>query len=276
MDKLYAMKLIFVIVAAILILENRKVIVAGIRRHSTAEPFTFNQQMFDLVSWIVQILFFVEIVIVVQSINPSVSTLLKPLREMLTIDIGQLFPSQKFLGFVLSLILFFGLWDFFQYWTHRLLHYGRFYDVLHRFHHGTKMYVLTTFRHHPLEILFVNFTITIPTASIYAIVFPSGNFTVFWHLATIQSLLLHSNLTFPKIPIFSDLIFFPNHHHLHHQLDRSSISNFGQYFTVWDRLFGTYEDPYRLSEAKGATGNNYSAKDNFNQLFWRWSTKSER
>ena len=268
MDKFFAMRFVFLFVTTILFLEFYSLSKTGTRNRPVISTFRFQQLSFDLASWIIQIWIFSEVVIVVQSLNPTVSEFFQPLRETFTIDINGLFP-QSYVGFAISLVIFLGLWDFFQYWTHRLLHYKKVYDYLHRFHHGSRMYILTTFRHHPFEILFVNFTITIPTASTYAVVFPSGSFTMFWQIATIQSLLLHSDLTFPRIPIIRHLILLPNHHSIHHQLGVTRTSNFGQYFTVWDRLFRTYADPFRSKVDGATTGRYYSLSENVAQLFGR-------
>lgn len=265
-QKLDSMKFIFLIVAIIQIAEWLPRSQSQIRGRLFDWTLRKKQWFFDALSWMVQILLISEVIALVVSVNPSISTFLQPIRRALTIDVSEFVHLPQSLHFVFSLVLFLSLWDLFQYWTHRLLHYGAFYDRLHRFHHSTRMYVLTTFRHHPLELVFINFSITVPTASLYAVVFPSGDFAVVWWLATIQSLLLHSEITLPRIPILSSLILLPNHHRVHHQTDAPKTSNFGQYFTFWDRLFGTYTDPFRQPREVVYTGTDYSILDNFRHL----------
>ena len=53
---------------------------------------------------------------------------------------------------------------------------------------------------------------------------------------TIWAVMIHDRVSFVRWKGIN----FTGHHTLHHWYENY---NFGQYFTVWDRLMGTYRDP---------------------------------
>ena len=62
------------------------------------------------------------------------------------------------------------IWDFFQYWEHRLLHGSRILWQIHLFHHcDENMNVTTASRHHVLENVLAPVFVTIPTAIIFQV-----------------------------------------------------------------------------------------------------------
>ena len=271
MDKLEAHKYTILIVSSLLIFEYHPF--RRIKHYVTSRTYLkevdkTSQVVFDLGLFEFQVFILSELMKFISSINSKIVVISAPLRQHLTIDISPLLPSNSVVVFLITAFLFLNAWDFFQYWSHRLMHLSLFWEKMHKFHHGTKMYALTSFRHHPFESIFLNFTITVPTSTIYAFAFPAGDFFIFWLLASIQSLALHSDLSFPKIPFLSTFFLTPNHHALHHDIGRLRTCNFGQYFTIWDRLFGTYVCPYQLSSQRIVTGKNHSIKKNFQQLFY--------
>ena len=269
MDKLAAYKWTLAVIALLLLLEHRPRREAQGSNNKTwfSRRRHAHQLVFDLSLLFFQIFVLSELMSWIGRQTNSITHLASPIRKTLTIDLGQIFPTlSRSTIFLVTAVLFLCVWDFFQYWSHRLLHYEPFWKLLHRFHHGSRMYALTTFRHHPLEHVFLHATITVPSSALYSFVFPSGNYFAFWLAASVQSLLLHSDLSIPRIPLLSVMVLTPNHHKLHHDINRHKSVNFGQYFTIWDRIFGTFLSPYQINLRGVSTGQDNLFKENARQL----------
>jgi sterol desaturase/sphingolipid hydroxylase (fatty acid hydroxylase superfamily) len=59
---------------------------------------------------------------------------------------------------------------------------------------------------------------------------------------------VHSNTNLHLGPL-SWLCVTPAYHRLHHAKDaRLQASNLGTFFTIWDRMFGTYVPPHELRD----------------------------
>jgi sterol desaturase/sphingolipid hydroxylase (fatty acid hydroxylase superfamily) len=136
-------------------------------------------------------------------------------------------------------VMFFGL-DFLDYVYHRIMHYVPLFWRFHLLHHSDlTVDVSTTAREHPGETLIRN------------------GFLILWVLisgASVEILLLrqiaesaanifaHTSLLVPDrlARILGWLIITPNLHHAHHHFRRPATNrNFGDIFSIWDRIFGT-------------------------------------
>jgi sterol desaturase/sphingolipid hydroxylase (fatty acid hydroxylase superfamily) len=114
--------------------------------------------------------------------------------------------------------------------------------MFHLVHHSDAVVdVSTTLREHPGE-NFIRLCFTLVW------VFLSG--TLFWVLLlrqTIQvitTLFAHMNYELPeKIDTIIGLVFItPNLHHVHHHYKQPYTDcNYGDVFSIWDRLFGTFK-----------------------------------
>lgn len=128
-----------------------------------------------------------------------------------------------------------------QYLFHRAAHAWPLLWRLHRIHHAdTAVDLSTTLRNHPLELLFV-----IPWLSAVALVFglSAPALTAFQIVALGFGLWSHANLRLtPRTDALLRLVVVtPPMHHLHHSVDQHETdSNFGDVFSVWDRLFRTH------------------------------------
>ena len=131
--------------------------------------------------------------------------------------------------------------SFASYLFHVLMHKVPLFWRIHRIHHfDTHIDVSTSLRSHPLEFVAMLFTM-----ATIAVVFGLNP----WALAAYEvaenvvNLLTHANL---RLPERLDrglrwLFVTPNMHCLHHSSYRPETdSNYGQVFSLWDRLFGTY------------------------------------
>jgi sterol desaturase/sphingolipid hydroxylase (fatty acid hydroxylase superfamily) len=116
--------------------------------------------------------------------------------------------------------------------------------VLWRFHliHHTDTWIDTTSanRHHPgesvIRFLFTTFAIIIVGAPIWL-------FFLYQSLSVFLSQFNHANITLPEKSdnFISYFIVSPNMHKVHHHYVLPyTDSNYGNIFSVWDRLFGTF------------------------------------
>ena len=167
--------------------------------------------------------------------------------------------SQLQMPRILNICLSFLLIDFFLYLTHLLHHKIPVLWKLHRLHHSDKKVdALTTWLHHPLEIvttfvilftLYVMFDLAVIVLVIYSIVF------------AIHTAFTHFNILVPEQidKYLRRIIVTPNAHRVHHSLNtKEEKSNYGQIFLFWDWIFGTYI--YRSNEVLKQM--NYGIDDN--------------
>jgi sterol desaturase/sphingolipid hydroxylase (fatty acid hydroxylase superfamily) len=112
---------------------------------------------------------------------------------------------------------------------------------IHRVHHlDTLLDVSTSQRHHPLELIanvliLVAVTIVFGLTASFLIVYETSNAAI--------DFFSHANIRLPEsLDRIVRLVFVtPNMHSLHHSSHQPETdSNYGEVFTVWDRLFGTY------------------------------------
>lgn len=140
--------------------------------------------------------------------------------------------------------------DFVAQWVaHYLLHRVKWMWKLHLVHHSdTKVDATTGTRHHPGDYL-VRELFSLATVLVFGI--PLA-FYVFYRIVTIfTTYITHANIS---VPVWVDktfgLIFItPNMHKFHHHFERPwTDTNFGNIFSIWDRLFGTLviDDPKRI------------------------------
>lgn len=112
---------------------------------------------------------------------------------------------------------------------------------LHRVHHtDTAVDLSTGFRHHPLELLAIAPFYAAATALLGL---PVAAVAAYESASVALTLWTHVNL---RLPGWAEramrlLIVTPGMHHIHHSALRAETdSNYGELFSVWDRLFGTY------------------------------------
>jgi sterol desaturase/sphingolipid hydroxylase (fatty acid hydroxylase superfamily) len=133
--------------------------------------------------------------------------------------------------------------DALAYAQHRLLH--RF-DILWRFHSvhhsDPEVDVTTTFRHHPVEAIF---NATLIGGVVLIIGFSPAEIAAYMWVSFVIELVAHANFALPlQSDAFLARIFVtPEFHHFHHsRASAEANTNFGQAFSIWDRLFGTARD----------------------------------
>jgi sterol desaturase/sphingolipid hydroxylase (fatty acid hydroxylase superfamily) len=128
-----------------------------------------------------------------------------------------------------------------SYAFHRVLHRVPLLWRLHRVHHmDTYLDVSTTLRAHPLEAILNVVTM----AGVSMVLGPTPWVVVGYEIADqAVSAVSHANLRFPRWldrPLRL-LLVTPDVHCLHHSCYQPETdSNYGNVFTLWDRMFGTF------------------------------------
>lgn len=113
--------------------------------------------------------------------------------------------------------------------------------MVHLVHH-TDHHVDTTTanRHHPLEsVIRFAFTLT----GVFIVGTPIAIVFLYQSLSLVATQFSHANIKLPKRVdnIMSYVIVSPNMHKVHHHyMLPYTDSNYGNIFSIWDRLFGTY------------------------------------
>ena len=151
----------------------------------------------------------------------------------------QWLPEMPLWGFVLLGVFFL---DFFGAWLpHWIEHKVKFLWMFHLVHH-TDPHVDTTTanRHHPGESV-IRFFFTLLGVLILGL--PIGVVMLYQSLSLISTQFTHANITLPKKidDMISWVLVSPNMHKVHHHYVLPyTDTNYGNIFSVWDRLFGTF------------------------------------
>ena len=129
----------------------------------------------------------------------------------------------------------------FQYWVHVMLHKHKWMWKLHLVHHSdTTVDASTGTRHHPGD-FFLREMLTITVVFLMGI--PVAFYVFYRLIGPFFAYITHANV---KIPdgidrAISWVLVTPNMHKVHHHFERPwTNSNYGNIFSVWDRLFGTF------------------------------------
>lgn len=128
--------------------------------------------------------------------------------------------------------------DFCSYWAHRLAHEKRFWWATHVTHHSSPNYnFAVSFRLSWVQQLKIVFFMPVALLGFHPVVFYICN-----QFAVLYQFWLHTELI-RKMPRWFEYVFVtPSHHRVHHGSNPQYIDkNYGAFFIIWDRMFGTYE-----------------------------------
>jgi sterol desaturase/sphingolipid hydroxylase (fatty acid hydroxylase superfamily) len=132
--------------------------------------------------------------------------------------------------------IYFLIYSFFDYWTHRFSHSPLIWP-LHRYHHSAAEFcTLTADRQHPASFLGL-FLINIPLALLGA---PPAVMIFVVTLVNAFGYLQHSRMTGDWGVIGGWILQSPRHHRLHHKLSMDEPTGHYGIVPLWDRLFGTW------------------------------------
>eukprot|EP00878_Enallax_costatus_P004983 GHUV01005240.1.p1 GENE.GHUV01005240.1~~GHUV01005240.1.p1 ORF type:complete len:272 (+),score=58.96 GHUV01005240.1:369-1184(+) len=159
-------------------------------------------------------------------------------------------PFTGWLRAVPEFLLAMAVMDAWQYFIHRWMHESKaLYNAIHSHHHRMIIcYAYGALFNHPLEALLLDTVGGV--VSFYASGISCRGSVAFFTFSTVKTVLDHSGYRFPVNPLHD---VFPNnavYHDVHHD-PRGFRKNYSQpYFTVWDKLLGTYMDPAELKPYK--------------------------
>lgn len=127
------------------------------------------------------------------------------------------------------------------YLIHFVEHKVKWMWKFHVVHHSdTTVDVTTGLRHHPGETVFrIGFTIL----AVMIVGAPMGIIMLYQSLSVLFAHLTHANINMPaKLDkALSFLFVTPNMHKVHHHYEQPlTDTNFGNIFSIWDRMFRTY------------------------------------
>lgn len=137
------------------------------------------------------------------------------------------------------------LFDFLDGIKHLMFHRVPIMWRFHRVHHtDTHLDIFTSLRYHPGE-----FAFSAIIKAIWIVVWgPSAlAFLTFEVILNVASQFHHSNITFPDFleKALNKIIVTPRYHAMHHTITRErGDQNFTTVFSLWDRVFKTYTDPF--------------------------------
>jgi sterol desaturase/sphingolipid hydroxylase (fatty acid hydroxylase superfamily) len=157
-------------------------------------------------------------------------------------------------GSVFALLIGTVVWDFFQYWKHRLEHVNQVLWQQHLLHHCDEhMNVTTAARQHFLENFLSPIFVTIPIAILFKM--PPITIALLSLIPYAWLYVSHANINL-GFGSFWWLLVSPNYHRVHHSLVPEHIDkNFAAWFPIWDIIFGTACVPrWRECPSTGVAG----------------------
>lgn len=148
-------------------------------------------------------------------------------------------PEMPLWLYVLLGVLFL---DFFgAYLAHLVEHKVKPLWMVHLVHHSDhKVDTTTANRHHPIESV-IRFTFTL--LGVFLVGTPIGIIMLYQSMSLVFTQLTHANIKMPKKldKVLSYVVVSPDMHKVHHHnLLPYTDSNYGNIFSIWDRLLGTY------------------------------------
>jgi sterol desaturase/sphingolipid hydroxylase (fatty acid hydroxylase superfamily) len=164
------------------------------------------------------------------------------LREASLLDLGARgWPAwaEGVVGYVVA--------SFVYYWWHRFRHTSQFLWLgLHQLHHSpVRIETITAFYKHPLE-LFGNSIISGATSyTLLGLTIDGAAWVALF--SAVSEFFYHVNVRTPRWVGF--FIQRPEMHRIHHARD-AHTNNYGD-LPIWDKLFGTYDNPPRYDGACG-------------------------
>jgi sterol desaturase/sphingolipid hydroxylase (fatty acid hydroxylase superfamily) len=181
----------------------------------------------------------------VSSISSGLTNIIKD-----SLGIGLVLVSYPFLFDILAItqiqntwitwVIAFVIIDFAGYWNHRLSHKINFFWNQHVIHHSSEEFNLACALRQSISNLLGYYPILLFPAAllgvpyeIIAILAPVHLFAQFWY---------HTQ-HIGKMGWLEYIIVTPSQHRVHHAINPEYIDkNLGQIFSVWDRMFGTYQE----------------------------------
>jgi len=151
---------------------------------------------------------------------------------------------------VLQLLVFLVVSDFLDYWMHRTSHRISWWWEVHRLHHSaTRFNLVTTIRHHPLDLALGDLFVAIPLAMLGT---PIQDYFMIYLVKSVLGYLQHSMVPWRFGLLGRYILVSPVDHRIHHSPHPVHWDkHFGHFLIIWDRMFGTYYEGSFVNEKIG-------------------------
>jgi lathosterol oxidase len=168
-------------------------------------------------------------------------TLTMPFHALISSGHSRLYwaPSEHGVAWLAtSALIYIAFVDTVIYWSHRTLHTDFFYSRTHRYHHEWQVPTSwTSMAFHPFD----SFVLGLPV-HLFAFLVPLNGYL---YLAMESTMSLWSVASHDRVALLRWRWFnYVDNHTLHHWFYQC---NYGQFFTFWDRVMGTWRDPLEES-----------------------------
>ncbi|WP_421872695.1 sterol desaturase family protein [Marinoscillum sp.] len=137
---------------------------------------------------------------------------------------------------------------YFIHWTEHKVKWMWKFHLVH--HSDTTVDVTTGLRHHPGETVF---RITFTILAVIVVGAPIGIVMLYQSLSVLFAHITHANINMPpKMDRALSFVFVtPNMHKVHHHYTQPlTDTNYGNIFSIWDRIFGTFASVEDTSSLK--------------------------
>lgn len=159
--------------------------------------------------------------------------------ESLKAQLGLATPWLKTLPIVVQTFMVMALFEFGQYWMHRLMHNNALFWSTHApHHHITQLNAAKGYVGNPIELFLITLSIVALFDFDKAAIFASAS------LGTAISTFAHANVRADPPAWYSFFFTTIRHHSLHHTAlsYEDTRCNYGNVLILYDRIFGTYRD----------------------------------
>lgn len=154
--------------------------------------------------------------------------------------------------FIFTLVAILFIHDFYFFVTHYMMHHKKLYPIIHQIHHvSLNPTPWAAFSFHPIEAV-----IQIAWLPVLIAVMPLHPFVIFWWAIYMMLFNVIGHLGYEIFSMgymrgFGKFFFSSTFHNMHHSKNNC---NFGLYFVIWDRFFGTVHSAYEstYNQIKGA------------------------
>jgi alkylglycerol monooxygenase len=150
-----------------------------------------------------------------------------------------LFPQAHFWHTVLGWIAAIVLFDFCDYWLHRMGHENSLMWAAHSVHHQSQDFNLTTALRQESTVVFIGWLFYLPMALLGV---APEQFAMAGLIVLVYQFWIHTE-HIGKLGWFDKVFSSPSNHRVHHAVnDQYLDKNYGGMLVIWDRLFGTFAE----------------------------------
>ncbi len=138
-------------------------------------------------------------------------------------------------GWIAAILLF----DFFDYWLHRMGHENAVMWAAHAVHHQSQDFNLSTALRQESTVIFIGWLFYLPMAVLGV---PPEQFAIAGLIVLVYQFWIHTEHV-GKLGWFDKIFSSPSNHRVHHAVnDQYLDKNYGGMLVIWDRIFGTFAE----------------------------------